>query len=116
MCTFPPIYAAQLDGILRLSEYMLVPFRIHTPPTPQPRYIVWIFHFATHEIGLNHEYIEAHSHWEIDSSLQYPLHPIHYRIAIFLSSILILSFFLITYVILSFLRTQSKYLDLPFLL
>ena len=84
MCTFPPIYAAQLDGILRLSEYMLVPSRIHTPPTPQPRYIVWIFHFATHEIGLNHEYIEAHSHWEIDSSLQYPLHPIHYRIALFL--------------------------------
>ena len=73
MCTVPPIYAAQLDGILRLSEYMLVPSRIHTPPTPQPRYIVWIFHFATHEIGLNHEYIEAHSHWGIDSSLQYPL-------------------------------------------
>ena len=52
MCTVPPIYAAQLDGILRLSENMLVPFRIHTPPTPQPRYIVWIFYFATKLVSI----------------------------------------------------------------
>ena len=78
MCTVPPIHAVQLYGILRLSEYMLVPSRIHTPPTPQPRYIVWIFHFATHEIGLNHEYIEAHSHRGIDLSLQYPLQLLYF--------------------------------------